>query len=209
VKLHQEFNVAQQPEALWTFFEQPEAVARCMPGVESVTVLDVDNVQVRATQSIGPMNATFDARVTVLERIPNVPIRFRATGRSVRGAVGNVRAENSVRLRLDGAGTTVVVDGDIILAGALGAVGQKVVAKQAGKVTAQFAENLQRALSGEAPPSAIVPTPRRAPAASDTNVSVAASDTDAKWCKVAAAMSTVSAALSLYAILTRPRKVRP
>jgi uncharacterized protein len=209
VKLHEEFNIPEQPEALWTFFEQPEAVARCLPGVESVTVMDVDNVRVRATQNIGPMNATFDARVTVLERIPNELIRFRATGRSVRGAVGNIRAENSVRLRLDGAGTTVVVDGDIILAGALGAVGQKVVAKQAGKVTAQFAENLQRALSGEAPLPAIVPTLGRAPAGSDSDAPRVVSDADAWWCKFAAAMSTVSAALSLYAILTRPRRVRP
>ncbi len=213
MKLREEFRVPQQPESLWTFFEQPELVARCMPGVESVTIVDQDNVQVRATQSIGPMSATFDARVTVLERVPNELIRFRATGRSVRGAVGNVRTENAVHLRQDGDGTTVVVHGDVILAGALGSVGQKVVAKQAGKVTAQFAGNLARALAGEEPTA--LPSPIPGPRTTEADITPSAplppsarSGSD-RWCKVAAATSTLSAVLAIVAIVRQPRKVLP
>jgi carbon monoxide dehydrogenase subunit G len=147
VKLHQEFVVAEPVATVWKFFDKPEAVADCMPGVEQVTVLDPDNVQVRATQSIGPMTATFDAKVTVLERVTGELIRFRASGRSVRGAIGNVRTENTVTLRPCPEGTNVAVDGDVVLAGALGSVGQKVVARQADKVTAEFAANLRTALS--------------------------------------------------------------
>jgi len=151
VKMQQEFTVAEPVSAVWKFFDQPEAVAACMPGVEQVTVLDADNVQVRVTQSLGPMTATFEAKVTVLERVTEELIRFRATGKSVRGAVGNLRTENSVQLRSAADGTSVLVDGDLVLAGALGSVGQKVVSRQAAKVTAEFAANLQRALSGEPP----------------------------------------------------------
>jgi hypothetical protein len=106
-------------------------------------------VTVRATQSIGPLNATFDTKVTVLERVPNELIRFQTVGRSVRGAAGNLRSTNAVRLVPSGGGTTVVVDGEVALAGALGSVGQKIVARQAGKVTAEFARNLERSLRGE------------------------------------------------------------
>ena len=57
---------------------------------------------------------------------------------------------NSVRLREVNFGSTMVdVEADLILAGALGSVGQKAVARQAGKVTEEFAGNLQRALAGE------------------------------------------------------------
>lgn len=157
MRMQQEFTVAQPVNAVWKFFDEPESVAGCMPGVEQVTVLDEDNVQVRATQSLGPMTATFEAKVTVLERVTDELIRFRATGKSVRGAVGNLRTENTVRLRSTADGTSVLVDGDLVLAGALGSVGQKVVSRQAAKVTAQFAANLQRALSGEAAaPAAMV-----------------------------------------------------
>jgi uncharacterized protein len=149
MRMQQEFTVAEPVSAVWKFFDEPEAVAGCLPGVEQVKVLDKDNVQVRATQSLGPMTATFDAKVTVLERVTEELIRFRATGKSVRGAVGNLRTENTVRLRAVADGTSVVVDGDLVLAGALGSVGQKVVSRQAAKVTAEFAANLQRALNGE------------------------------------------------------------
>ncbi len=209
MKLSEEFRVPQHPASLWTFFEQPEQVARCMPGVESIAVIDEDTFQVRATQSIGPMNATFDAKVTILERIPNEMIRFRATGRSVRGAVGNIRAENAVHLRPDGDGTAVVVQGEVILAGALGSVGQKVVAKQAGKVTAQFASNLERALSGEMPATAAgsrtIPASRGelSPTASGIPGQPAVSE---RWCRISAALSAASAVLSLIAILRQPRK---
>jgi uncharacterized protein len=208
VKLREEFAVPHAVEEVWKFFEQPEAVASCMPGVESITVLDEDNVQVRATQSIGPMTATFDAKVTVLERVPNELIRFRATGRSVRGAIGNLRTENAVHLTASDGGSVIVVDGEVVLAGALGSVGQKVVAKQAGKVTAEFASNLQRALNGEAPatgPARTAHTSIEPTGASDSVQLVATTTATDRWSKLAAGLSALSAILSLLAILRQRR----
>ena len=207
MKLHQEFVVAEPVETVWKFFDKPEAVADCMPGVEQVTVLDPDNVQVRATQSIGPMTATFDAKVTVLERVTEELIRFRASGRSVRGAIGNVRTENTVTLRPCPEGTNVAVDGDVVLAGALGSVGQKVVARQADKVTAEFAANLRRALNGEPP----VPAKARANALANTDASAdfgarpAPSD---RWGLVAAALSGASLAIGVIILIRQRRGAR-
>ena len=214
MKFRQEFAVTEPVSAVWKFFEEPEPVARCMPGVEQLTVLDDDNVQVRATQSMGPMTATFEAKVTVLERIPDELIRFRAAGRSVRGAIGNLRTENTVRLRGTPDGTSVLVEGDVVLAGALGSVGQKVVARQAGKVTAEFAANLQRALGGELPAlaggagragpgragaAAVARGRRRGPAPRPSR------PPPERWGKAAAALSGVSVALSVI-ILIRQRR---
>jgi uncharacterized protein len=206
MRMHQEFTVTEPVSAVWKFFEEPESVARCMPGVERVTVLDDDNVQVRATQSLGPMSATFDAKVTVLERVSGELIRFRAAGKSVRGAIGNLRTENTVRLRGTADGTSVLVEGDLVLAGALGSVGQKVVTRQAGKVTAEFAANLQRALGGELPALGTPAQGRRArPAVGRPAEAVAAAVTSDRWSKAAAALSGVSVALSVI-ILIRQRR---
>lgn len=203
MRMQQEFTVTEPVGAVWKFFEEPESVARCMPGIEQVTVLDADNVQVRATQSVGPMSATFDAKVTVLERVTGELIRFRAAGRSVRGAAGNLRTENTVRLRGTPDGTSVLVEGDLVLAGALGSVGQKVVARQAGKVTAEFAANLQRALGGELPTLA-APRPGRVRVPGRPAGATAAPAAD-RWGKAAAALSGVSVALSVI-ILIRQRR---
>jgi uncharacterized protein len=221
MRMQQEFTVAEPVSAVWKFFDEPEAVAGCLPGVEQVTVLDQDNVQVRATQSLGPMTATFEAKVTVLERVTEELIRFRATGRSVRGAVGNLRTENTVRLRAVADGTSVVVDGDLVLAGALGSVGQKVVSRQAAKVTAEFAANLQRALNGESaapagrdalfqPAQPALPAggqgrATRWPGAQPDDRAAAAGPSGDRWGKAAVALSGASVLISVF-ILIRQRR---
>jgi carbon monoxide dehydrogenase subunit G len=207
VKLHEAFEVGEPVATVWKFFEQPQSVASCMPGVEEVRVIDDDNVDVRATQSIGPMSATFEARVEVLERVTNELIRFQATGKSVKGATGHIRTTNEVRLSEANGTTTVTIDGDVILAGALGAVGQKIVAKQAGKVTAQFAENLQSAFRGEPPRVRETATSRSGSPASTSGLPApSAPSTD--WSRIAAVMSAISAVLSLIAIIRSGRRAR-
>jgi carbon monoxide dehydrogenase subunit G len=213
MKLHEEFLIAEQVGTVWKFFEQPEQVANCLPGVELVEVLDQDNVNVRVMQAVGPLTATFDARVSVLERIPEEMIRFRAAGRSIRGAIGNVRTENTVVLRDLPDGTSVSIDGEMVLAGALGSVGQKVLTRQASNVTAQFAANLQRALRGEAPVPAGVgvrtqPGPDGIPLA---GVPAASGGwwptlTPERWSQAAAALSAVSALLSAIVLVRQRRR---
>ena len=90
------------------------------------------------------MKATFQAKVQVTGRDPGARSRSRPTGRSVRGAVGNVRATNAVRLEDEGDGTLVVLEADVALGGMLGAVGQKVFARQAAAAAKDFAGQLER-----------------------------------------------------------------
>ncbi|WP_316689054.1 CoxG family protein [Pseudonocardia sp. H11422] len=211
MKLREEFEVAEPVGTVWDFFSRTEQVAQCLPGVEDVTVADQDNMTVRATQSLGPMTATFDAKVRITERVPQQIIRFTTTGKSVRGAIGNIRADIAAQLHAGEQGTRIVVDADIALAGAIGSVGQKVVAKQAGKVTATFARNLSAALQGgtaEPVPAGAALTaaaarPARA-AAPVGRAELTETRTD-PWPRIAAALSAVSALLSL-AVLIRGRR---
>jgi uncharacterized protein len=153
VKVSEQFVIAESPQTLWEFFEQFDRVARCVPGVEDVTVVDDDNSRVRVTQSLGPMTATFDVKMQVTARDPGKSMQFTAVGRSVRGAAGNVRANQMVRLSEEGEGSTrVLLEGDLALGGMLGSVGQKVVAKQAAVVTQSFAQALQERLGGGSEP---------------------------------------------------------
>jgi uncharacterized protein len=157
MKVQETFVIDQPPETLWAFLEQVDEVARCVPGVDSVEQIDADNSNVRVTQAVGPMTATFDLKMRITERRPQELMQFTAIGRAVRGAAGNVRSTNTVRLAPHESGTAVSLESDVALGGMLGSVGQKVVAKQAGKVTGEFAAALQRRLRGEAPAAAAPP----------------------------------------------------
>ena len=153
MKYEQEFRVAEDVAKVWAFFEQFERVAKCIPGVEKAEVIDSDNVTVVLTQRLGPMSATFEAKVQITERIERQKIEFSSTGKAVRGAIGNFRSTNTVLLASEEGHTRVRVAGDVALGGALGSVGQKVIAKQAEKATTEFSKNLELILSGKETPA--------------------------------------------------------
>lgn len=214
MRLLETFEVATPIAEVWRFLEQPEAVASCVPGVEQLTVRTPDDIDVRISQSIGPMNATFAATVQITEREPEKQIRFTAQGKTVRGAMGNVRASVEVGLAATAAGTEISLDADVALAGALGSVGQKVVAKQAGKVTAQFADNIAAALGAPAADVAapVAPGTSTTPAAGAAlralpPVSEAPAGAPDVWSKVAALLSAVGA-VAAVANLLRGRRSR-
>jgi carbon monoxide dehydrogenase subunit G len=148
VKFHQEFRLLGSVPDLWRFFEQPLRVAACIPGVEKVDLIDDSHLLVRITQKVGPLGATFESKVEITERVREQRLQFSAMGKAVRGSIGNFRATNTVSLHADGGHTRVVVEGEVVLGGALGSVAQRIVLKQAEKVVAEFAEKLERVLSG-------------------------------------------------------------
>lgn len=152
MKVEESFEVSQARDVLWRFVQDMEQVAWCLPGVESVVVVGADDLELTVTQRLGPFSASFETKMHIEERVEGTSIRFTAVGRSVRGASGNLRAENTVTLE-DGdepGSTRVLIDADVALGGVLGAVGQKVVAKQGAKVTREFAANLERMVNEQA-----------------------------------------------------------
>ena len=156
MKYRHEFSVPESAGTVWRFFERPLEVARCLPGVETIEPLEGedDGWSVRATQKLGPMTTTLQARVRITGRIAGKQIAFAATGKAVRGAVGNFRAQNTVTLTAEGGETRITVEGEVALAGVLGSVGSAVINRQAAKTTAEFACNLEQALSAAGSPHA-------------------------------------------------------
>ena len=149
MKYRHEFRVRASGDRVWRFLERPLEVAQCIPGVEEAEPLEGedDGYSVRATQKLGPMSTTLRAKVRITERVAGAHIAFTATGKAVRGAIGNFRAQNAVTLTEAGDETCIAVEGEVALAGVLGTVGSAVIDKHAAKVTAEFARNLEQALS--------------------------------------------------------------
>lgn len=195
MKFRQEFHVPAPPAAVWRFIEKPLRVANCIPGVESAEDIGGDRFSVLATQKLGPMSTTFEAKIRITERIEGERIAFSSTGKAVRGAIGSFRSDNIVTLEASGDGTDIAVEAEAALAGVLGTVGNAIVSKQAQKVTAEFAHNLEQALSGDvtraashAPTQQASPAPAPAPAGDP-------------WVKVAAIFSATATMIGLIILI--------
>ena len=208
MKFVQEFELDEPVAVLWPLFDQPERIAGCVPGMNSIETLDPDTFLVRVTQRVGPISATFESRVVVTERVEGERMRLTTTGKAVRGAIGNFRAESTViLLPLEDGKTRIRVESEAALAGVLGSVGQKIIAREAEKIAAEFARNLQAMMRGdmepvpEASPSAR-PAPTRPAAYAGSSAATAPSVSADGWSRAAAMLGLVNAMIGIAILIS-------
>src|SRR5215510_16550824 len=144
MQIKETFTVDATPVAVWRFFEDIERVARCVPGVQSIDVLGPDRYKVLATQKVGFISATFEMATHVESRDPLRSLALASVGKSVKGAVGNVRSKDRVDFEPTAeGGTRVTLTSEVAVGGMLGALGHKVIASKSREITEQFAQALR------------------------------------------------------------------
>jgi hypothetical protein len=147
MQIQQTFTVDAPPAAVWEFFEDIERVARCVPGVQSVDVLGPDRFKLLATQKVGFISATFEMATQVESKDPLKSLALSSVGKSVKGAIGNIRSKDRVEFAATPeGGTRVTLTSDVAVGGMLGALGHKAIASKSKEITEKFAQALQAEL---------------------------------------------------------------
>jgi carbon monoxide dehydrogenase subunit G len=144
MQIKESFTVGAPPEAVWRFFEDIERVARCVPGVQSVEVLNADRYKVVATQKVGFISATFEMTTQIDAREAGKFLALSSVGKSVKGAMGSLRSRD--RVEFEGTpegGTNITLTSELMVGGMLGALGHKVIASKSKEMTEKFAQALQ------------------------------------------------------------------
>jgi carbon monoxide dehydrogenase subunit G len=143
MKFEETFTVDHPLEEAWSFFEDATRLARCVPGVDSVEPLDAEGKsKLKMTQKVGYLSATFNLRWRVSEFEPMRHLEIVSIGKTISGAVGELRATNRVELEPVEDKTQVRLIADIAVGGMLGSVGQKAMASKAREVAVGFAANV-------------------------------------------------------------------
>jgi len=147
MQIQQTFTVDAPPAAVWEFFEDIERVARCVPGVQSVDVLGRDRYKLLATQKVGFISATFEMATQIENKEPLKSLALSSVGKSVKGAIGNIRSKDRVEFEATPeGGTRVTLTSDVAVGGMLGALGHKAIASKSKEITEKFAQALQAEL---------------------------------------------------------------
>jgi uncharacterized protein len=150
MQIKEAFVVEVPPPAVWQFFEQLERVARCVPGVQQVEMVAPDRYKVVVTQKVGFISATFEMTTQVDAREPLQYVELSSVGKSIQGAVGNLRSKDRVEFEPTEGGTRVTLTSDLAVGGMLGALGHKVIASKSKEITVKFAEALHAELQTSA-----------------------------------------------------------
>jgi uncharacterized protein len=142
----EEFTVDAPPDAVWDFLLDPERVAPCLPGCESVEVQNATTYKVRLTVKVGFLSTTQNLKVDIVESDRPRHLVSVARGED-RKLASQVQVRNTLDLSPASAGTTLVrYRSDVRVLGRLGSVGDAVMKVKAKQVAADFAANVRTAI---------------------------------------------------------------
>lgn len=144
------FTVHTPVNRLWTFIQDVERIAPCMPGAELTDVVDDRTWKGKVHVKFGPVQMAFSGTVVMEER-DDVAHRAKlsAKGTEQRGkGVANAKVESW--LEPAGAdGTTVHIRSDITITGAAAQLSRGLLPEVSKLLTRQFADCLESTLNEE------------------------------------------------------------
>lgn len=151
MKVDQRFTVQAPIAEVWRFFDQEiELVGMCIPGAQQIEHLAGETYRLVVRQKVGHLGATFDLKGSRTVTTPGAILTLAGSGRSVKGARGDLRASAVVTLTSDGDRTDVDVAADVILSGMLASMGRKVIDQRISTITQEFAERLAKEIGESA-----------------------------------------------------------
>jgi uncharacterized protein len=142
----EEFSVSAAPDVVWDFLLDPQRIAPCLPGCESLEVEDAKTYRVRLTVKVGFLSTTQSLKVEIVESD-----RPRHLVSVARGEDRKLASQVEVRNTLDltpaaAAGTVVRYRSEVRVLGRLGSVGDAVMKVKAKQLAGDFAANVRAAL---------------------------------------------------------------
>jgi carbon monoxide dehydrogenase subunit G len=147
VKINNEFTVSVPVEQAWNTMLDLERIAPCLPGA-AIQGSEDDEYQGTMKVKIGPITANYKGTVKVEEaNEENHRVVLNASGRDARGQ-GTASATIVSTLQEEGEETRVKVETDMRLTGRAAQFGRGIAQDVATKMLTQFAECLERELSG-------------------------------------------------------------
>lgn len=140
-------TIAAPIDAVWAFLMDPNRVGPCMPGFQSVEVLDDRTFKARVGIGIAAIKAAFNMNVTMVEL--ESPTHARVTAHGV-APISAVDVDSTMNLSDAGNGTTAMQwSAHVTVSGTLASLGARLMNATAQKMTAQFftclRENLETA----------------------------------------------------------------
>ena len=130
---------------VWELLQDPEVLAKALPGTERLELTSPDHFQGVMKVSVGPVTAAkFDVTVVLLDKV--VPERF-TMQIDGKGAVGYTKGTASIALAdAPDAATTMQYTSNVQVGGKIAAVGQRLLESVGKMMMRQALEALEREL---------------------------------------------------------------
>lgn len=140
--------IAASQQDTWTALNDPEVLKACVPGCESITLVNPNEYQVLMVARVGPVSAKFRGRLSLSDIKPphSYSLAFEGQG----GAAGFAKGGAQVRLLPDKDQTRLLYDVKANVGGKLAQIGSRLVDAAAKKVADEFFANFNQRVSSSA-----------------------------------------------------------
>ena len=140
-------NLTEDPDVVWDWVSTIDRVADCIPGVENITVIEVNKqYTVVANEKVGPFKVSFPMELSV-ESMSQPLMKIKATGQD-KITKTYVQANLLVRIdpNLTSGGTELKLHADLQMKGKLATLGQGMINRKFTEKIEAFTENLTEVL---------------------------------------------------------------
>lgn len=135
MKLSGSYQINLPKEKVWEALNDPEILKQAIPGCEEFTKNSDTEFTAKATNKIGPFNASFTGDVELKDLNP--PNSYKITG-SGNSPVGFASGEASVKLEEENGGTKLVYEVEANVGGKIAQVGARLIDMTAKKMADIF-----------------------------------------------------------------------
>ena len=139
MKISGSSSLAVPVERAYALLQDPEQLARCIPGCESLENIGPDEYRMKMKMALASLSGAFDGKVRIAD--PNPPTSFKLIVEGT-GKIGFMKGEGLLNLSANGESTDVAYEGDVQVGGTLAAVGQRLIDATAKMMIKRFFEKL-------------------------------------------------------------------
>ena len=135
MKFNGSVDIAAPRQKVWDFLMDPEQVAMCGPGYQSIEIIDPTHFRVVAKVGIGFISSKFSVDMELAEAVPAERAVMKARGQAPGSAV-DATAEMQLSGPAEGP-TQMDWSADVSIAGTLASVGSRLIEGTANKMIGQ------------------------------------------------------------------------
>ncbi|WP_321397032.1 carbon monoxide dehydrogenase subunit G [Emcibacter sp.] len=147
MKITGENEVPATKEEVWQALNDPDVLAKCIPGCESLERVGENSFKATVTNRIGPVTAKFDGKVDLTDLDP--PNGYTLMGSGSAGSMGNAKGAAKVSLTETETGTKLSYDVDVEITGKIAQLGGRLIQSTANVLAGQFFKKLARVIGEE------------------------------------------------------------
>ena len=132
-------TLALPPERAYQMMQDPEVLARSMPGCEALEKIGENEYRMKMKMAMASLSGSFEGKVRIADRNPPAGFKLLVEGA---GKIGFVKGEGLLRFAPNGDATDVSYEGDVQVGGTIAAIGQRLIDSTAKLMIKRFFEKL-------------------------------------------------------------------